>query len=227
MIPKVMHFIWIGPAMPDWAKDNIAIFRTVNPDWKVEIHSKEVLLPCFRPAYDAIHGEHEYARKSDLLRVSVLMRAGGWYLDTDFLPVRPLQGLYQDYQDFPRDCFITHCAMVTGTQRKWYGNGIIATTPHSPFLSMMVRGIIERQAKGLTGWDTFGPGLVTPLVEQWPDLIHIGQIDDFYRIQERKESMAAYKRIREAGYSPAVIIREIGEPLPYLFHQSMQDETEL
>ena len=76
-------------------------------------------------------------------------------------------------------------------------------------------------------WETYGPGLVTPLVEQHRDLVHVGKLDDFYRLTNRAQAMPAYKRIAKAGYARQAIHEELGDPLPYMLHMGMQDQLEL
>lgn len=225
MIPRQLHFIWIGSKLPNWAEDNIRMFGELNPSFGVHLHGEEVLLPEFREAYDAIAGEHVYARKSDLLRVSVLLASGGWYWDTDFLPIRPIEELYTYYNDFPKHCFVTHGAFLRG--RRWIANGIIGTSAGSPFILKIYDGILRNARQKESRWETYGPGLYTETVEQYPELVHVGLLDDFYRLQERRRSIVAYKRIRRDGFSQEAIVRELGEPLPMAMHMSMQDEVRL
>ena len=227
MIPKAFHFVWIGPKPPWWAKENMRRFQKLNPEFSFRLHGEEVLLKAFEHAYQRVEGEHLLARRSDLLRVSALLRyGGGWYFDCDFLPIRPLAELYCDYEDFPRGCFVTHCDHLQG--RPWMANGIIGTTADSPFFAIMVAGLIYRGDCSKTiVWESYGPGLVTPLVEQHRRLVHVGDIDMFYPCRVRAKAMATYKRIAEADYSHEAVIRELGEPLPYMMHQSMQDALEL
>lgn len=225
MIPHTIHFVWIGPEMPDWAADNIRLFRELNTSFNVQVHGEDVLLPEFQAGYDAIKGEHVLSRKSDLLRVSVLLEHGGWYFDADFLPIRPLAALYEHYNCFPKCAYVTHGAYLRG--RKWIANGIIGTTPGSPFMLTVYEGILGRIKRKECRWETFGPGLFTEIVEQRPDLVHVGLIDDWYRLQDRKQSMAAYVEIRKSGYSRESMERAIGLPLPFGMHMSMQDEVKL
>lgn len=224
MIPKVFHWIWIGPEMPGWAKENIRLFKEMNPDFCSHIHGEEVLLPAFKPAYNMIIGEHLYSRKSDLLRASILLQEGGWYFDCDFLPIRPMSEIYDNYEGFPRGCFITHGAYVKN--KPWIANGIIGTEPGSAFMCR-VRDAVVAHANRPSKWGTFGPNLFTDIVRGYPTMAHVGLIDDYYRLQKREESMAAYDRISKSGYSREAIVKELGYPLPYAMHVSMQDSLSI
>lgn len=227
MIPKALHFVWIGPTMPRWAWENVRLFRELNPTYPVHIHGEECLLGCFQQAYNNIEGPHLYARKSDLIRVSALVRfGGGWYWDTDFLPIRPIDELYERYRSFPRGMFLTHCDYLR--DRKWIANGIIGADANSTFFKLLVERL-----KGLTShpqrqeWALYGPRLYTELSEERAGNLHMGELDDYYRILDRQKVQTAYRRIMEAGYTPEAIARELGEPLPYALHMGMQDELTL
>ncbi|GAH53767.1 unnamed protein product, partial [marine sediment metagenome] len=76
MIPKRIHFVWIGPAeMPDWGRRNIEEFQRLNPEHEITLHGEEILLPQYREVYNR---RTIPANKSDLLRYSALERFGGW-----------------------------------------------------------------------------------------------------------------------------------------------------
>ena len=90
-IPRLIHFVALGCELPEWAAHNIEAFRRLNPDYRILVHRDDgMLLPTFRPGYDAIKGKHPWSRRSDLVRVSILAKFGGWYWDWDFLPLRPI-----------------------------------------------------------------------------------------------------------------------------------------
>ncbi len=222
MIPKYIHFVWIGPPVPWWAHVNMERFQSLNPGFICHLHGEEVLLPQFRDGYEAIEGEHEFARKSDLLRLSALLQHGGWYFDCDFLPLRPLDELYSAYGNFPRDCFLTQ-----GTP-KLIANGIIGSTSSSVFLDSLKDRVtaLTSNVRSL-GWGAYGPSLYTDMVRLLPGIVQIGGMDEFYPFQDRVDSMAAYLRMSRSGFDDDVVAPEFEGPLPFMMHMSMQDEQEL
>lgn len=236
MIPTLIHFVWLGPPMPEWAAKNIELFQKLNPGFICRVHDEESLLPFLSSAYHNTTGEHLLSRRSDVLRISVLAQYGGWYFDCDFLPIRSLTEVYRDQGDFPRECYVARGDWVTqrhqvgrseDKDRAWIANGVIGTTANSPFLSCVLRGILLADVRGVQSWDGYGPKLFTEIAECFPGIVHIGRFDDWFRPQSRDECMAAYRRIRNAGYSRVVMMKELGDDLPYAFHVGMQDETEL
>jgi len=95
VIPTLIHFVWLGPArMPDWARTNIARFAELNPERTVIVHDQSALLSEYRDAWNRCR---DVATRSDLVRYSVLQRHGGWYFDTDFVPIRPLADVERMY----------------------------------------------------------------------------------------------------------------------------------
>lgn len=236
MIPKLLHFVWIGPDIPEWAEDNIELFGRINPDFVCVLHGEESLLPFLRPAYERVKGEHLWSRRCDVLRISVLLQHGGWYLDADFLPIRPMIEVYRDQANFPRDTYLARGDLVglrhrfapdELPQRDWIANGIIGTSADSAFLACALRGILMADAQQQKTWDSFGPRLFTEIVEQFPGIAHIGRMDDWFRLSGAVQRRAAYKRIRDAQFSEDIIRVELGDALPYAFHHDMQDEVEL
>lgn len=231
-IPRTIHFVWLNPPMPEWAESNIAGFAHLNPEFLCQIHGDERLSPWLCPIYDRIEGEHVWSRRSDLVRISILVRYGGWYFDTDFLPVRPLSELYRDQGNFPRGAYVAVGDMVAedhdpnGQQtRAWIANGIIGAEADSPFLACILRGILMNGDQ--LSWDAFGPKLFTETVDRFPGIVHVGRQDDWFRLESAEDRQAAYKRIRNAGYTNEAIREELGDCLPYAFHQDMQDQLEL
>lgn len=81
-----IHFIWIGPAMPDYAKANIERARALHPDRDVHVHMEEILWPEWQETFDRM----PIIGKADLLKLSAARKIGGWVLDCDVWCLRPL-----------------------------------------------------------------------------------------------------------------------------------------
>jgi hypothetical protein len=88
MIPRLIHFVWIGGPLPDWAARNVEEFRKVNPGFAVKVHGEEAILPELAAV---CAGAAHPSSKADLVRLSVLSHEGGWYFDVDYWPLRPLE----------------------------------------------------------------------------------------------------------------------------------------
>lgn len=87
-IPKVVHQICLGHALPSTALANIDRMRSLNPTWEFKIYDSERAVCFIREnygrsllaAYNAIDERYGAAR-ADFLRYLVLYREGGVYLD--------------------------------------------------------------------------------------------------------------------------------------------------
>lgn len=84
MIPKIIHYCWFGNnEEPDYVRDNIRSWIKYNPDYRVVRWSEEDFdlkdYPFMREALI----EKKYAFASDMARLLVVKKFGGFYLDTD------------------------------------------------------------------------------------------------------------------------------------------------
>jgi len=223
-IPRLVHFVWVGPDMPDWARANVEMFKRLNPDFRFLLHGKEILIEQFRAGYEAIEGKHEWARKSDLLRLSALLKLGGWYFDCDFLPLRPLRDIYDDHDAFPEGCFLTQ-----GTPTL-VANGIIGAAVNAEFMGVLREEVGRLAAPGKSlSWGAYGPQLYTALARKHAAAIRIGQQEMFYPFQDRAVSREVYAQLRDEGFNATAIERSFRDfpVMPYMMHMSMQDELEL
>lgn len=79
-IPKRFHFIWFGE-IPAWVRYNISTFANLNPSYDILVHADaSLLLDWMKPLYDKCKCAQQ---RSDLLRVSILQKIPGWYMDCD------------------------------------------------------------------------------------------------------------------------------------------------
>lgn len=81
-----IHFIWTGPAPPDWVSSNVARARELHPGRKVHLHDEQVLWDDWQPYYENQH----IIAKADLLKLSAARKYSGWVIDCDVWFLRPL-----------------------------------------------------------------------------------------------------------------------------------------
>ena len=225
VIPKLLHFVWIGPPMPDWAERNIERFKELNPGFRCLTHGEEVLMEAFRPGYDAIAGEHVYGRKSDLLRVSVLAKYGGWYFDSDFCPLRPLSDVYDRYDDFPAGCFLIRSSEIL------VANGVIGCALNNVFFEELVAELTKLASEPKErAWDAFGPRAYTTVADRRAADVRVGSSEMFMPFTDVEgEAQAKYLELAKADFSEDAIAEMFADraELPYMFHMHMQDRLEL
>lgn len=160
MIPKILHYCWIGGAeMPELAKECIASWKKHMPDWEYkrwdESNFDIAAAPLYvRQAYEA----RKFAFVSDYVRLWALEQYGGLYMDVDFMVYRPFDELMDKYPAF---------AGYEGSKRQPVMMGVIASEPHGAWVRDMLSTYENRTfyKSPLTG----NPSPVTPEYDLTPN----------------------------------------------------------
>jgi mannosyltransferase OCH1-like enzyme len=102
-IPRLIHQIWLGPNPPaEHEAAYRASWQRLHPDWQVRLWREgDLPLDCRRPeVYERLRHP---AERSDILRLELLWRYGGVYVDTDFEARQPLDPLLEGVELFVGD----------------------------------------------------------------------------------------------------------------------------
>jgi mannosyltransferase OCH1-like enzyme len=99
VIPRVFHQIWLGPSpLPDELAPFVESWRRHHPHWEHHLWTEETLPAGLRrEVYERLRAP---AERSDVLRLELLARHGGVYVDTDFECLRPLDPLLEGVELF-------------------------------------------------------------------------------------------------------------------------------
>lgn len=218
MIPDRLNLIWIGPPAPPWVTDLVRRNRVINKTYDVRVHGEEVLLPAYRRHYAAAT---DICQRSDLLRYSALQRYGGWYLDCDFLPLRPLADAGRAY-----GLDATGSRRMLVTEQHWQhcprwtiANGVLAATADCPAWEPLNAAIAATDPATATRV-TYGPALMVRLVRDHPDLFVVAGWPLWYPLP-RNRAVAAYRAIVSLGRDPDESRRlcpETHGELPWAIH---------
>ncbi|MBS1658033.1 MAG: hypothetical protein JST18_08040 [Bacteroidetes bacterium] len=95
LIPKIIHFIWLGSPLPEKTKQFIATWRDKHPDWEIRIWNDENAASFRLQNQAAFDKANNYGEKSDILRYELLYHFGGVYVDSDFECLKPFDFLHQ------------------------------------------------------------------------------------------------------------------------------------
>jgi mannosyltransferase OCH1-like enzyme len=162
MIPKIIHQIWLGaedmpPEFQTWALS----WREKHPDWSYKLWTDSNLPSLVnREIFDSqgkLPAPLCYGFQSDLVRLEVLARHGGVYVDVDNECIRPLDDLIVE-QSF--------IVAMEAVHEDRIPNDFIASRPNHPVVWEMIRLAPQRMTRvmamfkqGLqpTGMDTAGP----------------------------------------------------------------------
>ena len=84
------------PSIPKLNKKCIGLWRDLNPDWQVNVLSNETIADYVPEYIDIIKSspERTYQAKSDLLRLLLLSKYGGVWVDATVYPTQPLSEFY-------------------------------------------------------------------------------------------------------------------------------------
>jgi mannosyltransferase OCH1-like enzyme len=116
VVPRRLHFIWIGSRLPDRYRERIERFRDINPAYAIWLwtdHEVDPAVPdvSVQPLrYDDFYGadvltaERRIGVRADLLRYEIVLRHGGVYSDVDAVAVRQYDGMFAR----PFVCFTMH-----------------------------------------------------------------------------------------------------------------------
>ncbi len=167
-IPKIINFVWIGPPMPEFVKRCIDEFRRLNPEFEVVINGEDALDPIFKSHYSKIErgSDHEFAIKSDLIRLSVIKKTGGWYWDTDFWPLISIREMCDRMDSIGSG--LPFKKTILFNRENMTANGCIACTAGSPGIEKMI-GCILRKDKIPEWWD-YGTAIAREALREVPDL---------------------------------------------------------
>ncbi len=135
MISKIIHYCWFGnKEMPSLAKDCIASWHKYMPDWEYKLWNEDNFdvnsIPYTKEAYEA----GKMAFVSDYVRLWVLERAGGLYLDVDFEVFKPFDNLMNQ----------SAFAGFEGSKHQPLMMGVCASVPHGEWVTEMLNAYLNR-----------------------------------------------------------------------------------
>lgn len=169
-IPKTIHQIWLGPkpAPKQW----MSTWPKMNPDWEYRLWSEENLPDLINQA--AFQKAYCYPSKADVLRLEILYRFGGIYVDADSICLKPLDGLLGEV-DAPMFCAYEN---DSDPSNKLLGNSVIGSVPANED----VRTLLENMEpdRSLPAWKSTGPEYFTRMLEEHEMEVQVFPSSYFY-----------------------------------------------
>ena len=163
MIPRTFHHIWLGP---DPLPADFAAFRATwqehHPEWQLRLWTEEELPDRLtrREVYDL---SRLPAERADILRLEVLERYGGVYVDADLECRRSLDGLIDGLDFFA--CYLSEPR--DGSSGR-IGNGIVGAAAGHPILTRAVAEV-RVSADGSIDKSATGTVFFSRVVSEFPD----------------------------------------------------------
>lgn len=142
-IPKIIHQIWLGGALPEnclnWQKS----WQEHHPDWEYRLWTDADLADFAFSDKKRFLKAINKAEQADILRYEILYRYGGLYVDTDFECLKPFDPLHM------------HCDFYCGLEAKLahhnrpaMGNALIGSIPGHPILKRCLEQISKQETGG-------------------------------------------------------------------------------
>jgi mannosyltransferase OCH1-like enzyme len=157
-IPRIFHQIWVGPdPFPDELAAHQATWVHHHPDWEHRLWTEENLPIDLerREAYELLRIP---AERADIIRLELLYRHGGVYVDVDFECLRPIDPLIEGVEFF---------AGYRKPRRP--NNAIIGSAPGHPILAEAIREIRPRTTYGPVDKSGTGPLFWRKLLRRHPE----------------------------------------------------------
>ncbi len=159
-IPKIAHFIWIGPRpFPRESVENVRTWMAKNPDWTFYFwtdRARPLPMPTmkirmvqdlpFLKLKECYAKSDSYGEKSDLLRYEILYNEGGVYIDHDVKCFKSFDALNSAFDfycgiDMPYTSSLPSCVYTT--------NNLIGIKEKHPILLRCMQMLEEK-------WDQIG-----------------------------------------------------------------------
>jgi len=172
-IPAIAHFVWLGGPLPRFVDEFVARFRRLHPNWEVVVH-QSVPLDFPERWHRHLLSLKSHAGRSDWVRLWLIHRLGGFYLDTDLWAFRPFDEL-RHYR-----------LLALGTGKGWSNNALFAEAAGGPAVAELIRRLEAHTfelgnpffVEPKSGWQwskyyNAGPALFTMAGLERPDLFHL------------------------------------------------------
>jgi hypothetical protein len=190
MIPRIFHHIWLGPdPLPDDHRPWIETWKRHHPDWEFTLWTEENLPEDpIRP--EVLERLRAPVERADILRLEVLYRHGGVYLDTALECLRPIDDVLRD-EEFVGVCHKP--GRITNTA--------IASAPGHPLLEEALEHAQPMEMYWTSSSERLkevaGPLLLERLVVDYPE-IKLLEPPVFFpaTAEEREEAIAVHHMAR-------------------------------
>jgi mannosyltransferase OCH1-like enzyme len=199
MIPRTIHHIWVGPdPLPAEHRRWIRSWRRHHPKWEHRLWTDDNLPEDpIRP--EVLERLRAPVERADILRLEILYRHGGVYVDTDLECLRPLDDVIGEHE------FVGAClkpGRVTNT--------LIASAPGHPLLERALRELEPTQEYWtFTSTESIkevaGPPFLRRLVSDDPEIKLLEPAVCFPATPEERESAVAVHHIARTWHNATTL----------------------
>lgn len=158
---KIIHQIWVGPyEMPDREKMYVQEVIKKNPSWSHVLWDNNNIQPYLPPKiqelFDIYERQKDYAHQADILRIYLLAKYGGIYLDVDFECINGFED--SDYENY--EALFCYHGGIDYTMP----NGVFGVRKESPIAQHLLDNVDLKKG----GW--YGPSWMGDTVKSFFNL---------------------------------------------------------
>lgn len=175
MIPKIIHQIWIGdrPAPLEW----IDSWKSQNPDWEHVLWDNQAAERVMRGS-GIRHLYRQDARRrrgdacaamADYLRLEILYRLGGLYVDADTYCIQPIP------EEIRMHSFVT-CYLSEEHRPGRLSNGVMGCVPSHLLIREMIHRLSVRARRRGPAFRFCGPVHLTECAKQFDVKVYPSKI---------------------------------------------------
>ena len=140
-IPRIVHQIWLGSSVPQKYHDWMSTWANIN-GWEYKLWTDEDVRQMSLYNQDLYDRAENYGEKADILRLEILEKHGGLYVDVDFECHKPH---VFDHLNRCFDFYIGFEPLEHGFMSKFNSynifkvcNAILASRPHHPLIKDLI-----------------------------------------------------------------------------------------
>ncbi|MFH1244022.1 MAG: glycosyltransferase [bacterium] len=155
MIPKIIHYVWLG-GNDQSIKPYVKSWRRTNPNYHIMLWNEkniDLSLPYLRETI----AKKEWAHASNLIRLLAVQQYGGIYLDTDIKLLKSLDPLLLN------KCFFGF--QLVKKNRDWVNNAVFGAEKNHWFITKMIDQYLSGQYLGANIIYTLSPTITIALLE--------------------------------------------------------------
>ncbi|WP_337232273.1 glycosyltransferase family 32 protein [Citrobacter portucalensis] len=163
MVPKLIHYIWVGNAeLPPLYKECVSTWHVILPEFDILFWDENKISNTFTPSellfYNKMLSAKKYAFAVDYIRCLILERFGGVYLDADIEMIKDLSSLNEggNYLGMESSRKIS-CGVLAFSKNNWFvaklkekveaANGLVEITKLSTEVLSERFGVLDLDLK--------------------------------------------------------------------------------
>jgi len=127
MIPRIIHRIWLGSAIPAEFESIWQRWRALFPEYKLVTWGEKDLAQLSMPSH--YFRARTYAERSDIARLRIMQQVGGIYTDCDVTPIARFDSLWLD----------TDVLVAFKVDDRFVCNGAFACAPGTAVMRLIER----------------------------------------------------------------------------------------